>query len=59
LIQAKTQPDGLALVLEATHFCMSWRGIKDMDSKMTNSVMRGAFLTDMTLRREFLALLPK
>ena len=59
LIQAKTQPDGLALVLEATHFCMNWRGIKDMDSKMTNSVMRGAFLTDMTLRREFLALLPK
>ena len=47
------------LVLEATHFCMSWRGIRDMGSKMTNSVMRGAFLTDMTLRREFLALLPK
>jgi GTP cyclohydrolase I len=59
LIQAKTQPDGLALVMEATHYCMSWRGVKDMDSKMINSVMRGAFLTDMTLRREFLALLPK
>jgi GTP cyclohydrolase I len=59
LIQAKTQPDGLALVMEATHFCMSWRGVKDMDSKMINSVMRGAFLTDMTLRREFLALIPK
>jgi GTP cyclohydrolase I len=59
LIQSKTQPDGLALVMEATHFCMSWRGVKDMDSKMINSVMRGAFLTDMTLRREFLALIPK
>jgi len=59
LIQAKTQPDGLALVMEATHFCMSWRGVKDIDSKMINSVMRGAFLTDMTLRREFLALIPK
>jgi GTP cyclohydrolase I len=45
--------------MESTHFCMSWRGVKDMDSKMINSVMRGAFLTDMTLRREFLALLPK
>lgn len=59
LIQSKTLPDGLAIVMEATHFCMGWRGVKDMDSKMINSVMRGAFLTDMTLRREFLALIPK
>ena len=59
LIQDKTQPDGLALVMEATHFCMSWRGVKDMDSKMINSVMRGVFLKDMNLRREFLALIPK
>jgi hypothetical protein len=27
LIQHKTQPDGLALVMEASHFCMSWRGV--------------------------------
>ena len=59
LIMEKTQPDGLALVMEATHFCMAWRGVKDMDSKMINSVMRGAFLKNSTLRREFLALLPK
>ena len=59
LIQAKTQPDGLAIVMEATHFCMSWRGVKDMDSKMINSVMRGAFLKDPNLRREFLSLIPK
>ena len=59
LIQTKTQPDGLAIVMEATHFCMSWRGVKDMDSKMINSVMRGVFLKDMNLRREFLALIPK
>jgi len=38
---------------------MSWRGVKDMDSKMINSVMRGAFLKDSNLRREFLSLLPK
>jgi len=59
LIQAKTQPDGLALVMEATHFCMAWRGVKDMDSRMINSVMRGAFLKDPDLRREFLSLIPK
>jgi len=59
LIQEKTQPDGLALVMEASHYCMSWRGVKDMDSKMINSVMRGAFLKDANLRREFLSLIPK
>jgi len=43
--------------MEADHFCMTWRGVKDMDSKMINSVMRGSFLKDANLRREFLALL--
>jgi GTP cyclohydrolase I len=37
---------------------MHWRGVKDMDSKMINSVMRGVFLTNPDLRREFLSLLP-
>jgi GTP cyclohydrolase I len=59
LLQEKMQPDGLAIVMEADHFCMQWRGVKDMDSKMTNSVMRGSFLKDPNLRREFLALLSK
>jgi len=58
-IQAKTKPDGLALVMKATHYCMAWRGVKDMDSKMINSVMRGVFLKDAKLRREFLALIPQ
>lgn len=59
LIMEKTQPDGLAIVMEASHYCMAWRGVKDMDSKMINSVMRGVFLKDPNLRREFLALIPK
>jgi len=59
LIQQKTQPDGLAIVMEASHYCMGWRGVKDMDSKMINSVMRGSFLKDPNLRREFLSLIPK
>jgi GTP cyclohydrolase I len=57
LIQEKTQPDGLAVVMNATHYCMSWRGVKDPDSRMINSVMRGAFLKDANLRREFLSLI--
>ncbi|WP_143893968.1 GTP cyclohydrolase I [Tepidimonas sediminis] len=59
LIQEKTQPDGLAIVMEATHYCMAWRGVKDMDSRMINSVMRGVFLKDANLRREFLSLIPR
>ncbi|MNL87388.1 GTP cyclohydrolase 1 [compost metagenome] len=50
-------PDGLAIVMEAEHFCMHWRGVRDTDAKMTNSVMRGSFLKDDSLRREFLTLL--
>lgn len=57
LLQDKMQPDGLAIVMEADHSCMQWRGVKDMDSKMTNSIMRGSFLKDPNLRREFLSLL--
>ena len=59
VIQHKTKPDGLALVMQASHFCMAWRGVKDMDSKMMNSVMRGVFLKDANLRREFLSLIPR
>jgi GTP cyclohydrolase I len=57
LLQDKMRPDGLAIVMRADHYCMQWRGVKDMDSKMVNSVMRGSFLKDANLRREFLALL--
>src|SRR5215471_4487248 len=51
------KPDGLAVVMEADHFCMHWRGVKDNASKMTNSVMRGVFLENEALRKEFLALI--
>ena len=59
VIQHKTKPDGLAIVMEATHYCVAWRGVKDLDSKMINSVMRGVFLKDANLRREFLSLIPR
>jgi GTP cyclohydrolase I len=58
-LQERVKPDGLAIVMEADHFCMHWRGVKDDESMMTNSVMRGAFLKDANLRREFLSLLSK
>ena len=59
LIQERTQPDGLAIVMEANHYCMAWRGVKDMDNRMINSVMRGSFLKNPSLRLEFLSLIPR
>src|SRR6478736_4027818 len=57
LIVEMVKPNGLAVVMEADHFCMHWRGVKDNASKMVNSVMRGVFLADGALRREFLSLI--
>jgi GTP cyclohydrolase I len=57
LLVAMVKPDGLAVVMEADHFCMHWRGVKDNASKMVNSVMRGVFLANGELRREFLSLI--
>ncbi|HJW10303.1 MAG TPA: GTP cyclohydrolase I [Albitalea sp.] len=57
VIEDRVKPDGLAIVMEADHLCMQWRGVKDNDSRMMNSVMRGSFLKDPNLRREFLSLL--
>ena len=57
ILEDKIKPIGLAVVMDADHLCMQWRGVKDMDSKMLNSVMRGRFLEDTDLRREFLSLL--
>ena len=57
LLMDMVKPDGLAVVMEADHFCMHWRGVKDTASKMVNSVMRGSFLKDPALRREFMSLI--
>ena len=59
MLEKKIKPVGVAVVMDADHFCMQWRGVKDRDSKMINSVMRGAFLKDSNLRREFLALIER
>ena len=59
LLQEKMQPDGLAVIMEAEHFCMHWRGVKDNDALMVNSVMHGSFLKDPALRREFLSLVKR
>ncbi|AZY48982.1 GTP cyclohydrolase I [Bordetella avium] len=59
LLEEKIGPDGIAVVMEADHYCMHWRGTKDDGARMVSSVMRGRFLEDPALRREFLSLMPK
>lgn len=56
-LERRVQPDGLALVMEAGHYCMHWRGVKDDQSLMRSTAMRGAFARSADLRREFLGLL--
>ncbi|MFM1887427.1 MAG: hypothetical protein RL026_2584 [Pseudomonadota bacterium] len=57
VLMSKVSPDGLAVVMEADHFCMHWRGVRDDGAKMVNSVMRGSFLKNAPLRRELLSLI--
>lgn len=55
-LERRLRPDGLAIVMQADHFCMHWRGIMDEQPETTTSIMRGAFLESDTLRREFFEL---
>ena len=47
----------VAIVVKATHHCMTHRGVREHESDMTTSIMLGAFHTDPVLRNEFYAIL--
>jgi GTP cyclohydrolase I len=51
------QPDGVAVVVEAEHQCMTTRGIHKPGTTMVTSRMLGSFRTDQKTRREFLAMI--
>lgn len=57
IIEEYTEPAGVAVVIKAEHLCMTHRGVREHESDMTTSVMRGEFRTDSTLRNEFLNLM--
>ena len=56
-IREKLAPLGVAVVMEATHLCMSMRGVQKQNSFAVTSAMQGAFRTAARTRMEFLELI--
>ena len=56
-IEEVLQPEGVAVILEATHQCMTTRGIHKSGVTMVTSRMLGAFRDNPSTRREFLTLI--
>jgi len=50
------RPDGVVVVIEAEHLCMTQRGVKKPGSRMVTSAMRGEFRQNQVTRAEFLSL---
>jgi GTP cyclohydrolase I len=55
-IERLCEPQGLAILLKAQHYCMKWRGVKEPQASMINSVVRGDFRHDPSLKAEFFEL---
>ena len=58
-IREKIDPLGVGVVMEATHLCMSMRGVEKQNSFAITSAMLGSFRTDARTRSEFLTLIRK
>ncbi len=56
-LRDKVAPLGVAVVVEATHLCMSMRGVQKQNSVAVTSAMHGAFRDNARTRMEFLELL--
>mgnify|MGYP006180999571 CR=1 FL=1 len=55
-IQDALQPEGVAVVLECCHMCMSMRGVQKQNSVTTTSAFTGVFLENDATRKEFINL---
>jgi GTP cyclohydrolase IA len=56
-IRDKVAPLGVAVVMEATHLCMSMRGVEKQNSFAVTSAMLGTFRSNARTRMEFLELI--
>ena len=57
MIEKETEAKGVAVVIKAEHFCMTARGVKEHESEMMTSVVRGMFRDDSAIKAEFFSLL--
>ena len=57
LIEEETQAEGIAVVIKAEHLCLTHRGVKEHESDMTTSIVRGSLRKEETQKREFFNLL--
>jgi GTP cyclohydrolase I len=55
LLMDELDAAGVGVILEATHTCMTIRGVRKPNSVMTTSAMRGSFLTNQSTRNEFMS----
>jgi len=58
-VQEAIKPRGVAVVMEATHMCMTMRGVQKPGSITTTSCMLGCFRTQQKTREEFLTLIKR
>jgi GTP cyclohydrolase I len=56
-LKDKVRPMGVAVVMEASHLCMSMRGVEKQNSVAVTSAMLGVFREDARTRMEFLELI--
>ena len=57
MIEQETEAKGVAVIVKAEHFCMTARGVKEHESDMLTSVVRGIFRDDPAIKSEFFSLL--
>ncbi len=55
-IERTLGPEGVAVVIEASHMCMQMRGVQKQNSVTTTSSFKGLFLTNDSTRKEFINL---
>ena len=57
MIEQETEAKGVAVIVKAEHFCMTARGVKEHESDMVTSVVRGIFRDEPAIKAEFFSLL--